>query len=52
MSNFYLIYKHPKFKELTLENFVEEHNETVMDNSAKLKSFTDVTTKSVAEKLS
>lgn len=51
MSNFYVIYKHPKFKELTLENFVEEHNETVMDNSAKLKSFTDVTTKSLAEKL-
>ncbi len=51
MSNFYLVYKHPKFKDLTIEKFVEEHKETVMDNSAKLKSFTGVTTKSLAEKL-
>ena len=51
MSNFHLIYKHPKFKDLTLENFVEEHKETVMDNSAKIKQFTDVTTKSLAEKV-
>ena len=32
MSNFHLIYKHPKFKDLTIEKFVDEHNETVMDN--------------------
>ena len=51
MSNFYLIYKHPKFKELTIDKFVEEHKETVMDNSAKIKQFTDVTTKSLAEKV-
>ena len=51
MSNFHLIYKHPKFKDLTIDQFVEEHNETVMDNSAKLKSFTNVTTKSLAEKV-
>ena len=51
MSNFHLIYKHPQFKDLTIEKFVEEHKETVMDNSAKLKQFTGVTTKSLAEKL-
>ena len=51
MTNFYLVYKHPKFKHLTIEKFVEEHKETVMDNSAKLKVFTDITTKSLAEKL-
>ena len=51
MSNFHLIYKHPKFKELTIDKFVEEHKETVMDNSAKIKQFTDVTTKSLAEKV-
>ena len=51
MSNFHLIYKHPKFKDLTIDKFVEEHKETVMDNSAKIKQFTDVTTKSLAEKV-